>query len=221
MGLWLSLGNAHTNSALRDSQGTSAFARHRQVPTVKQKYILLCFVSNLCMPIKHLKTGLGRLCLIQPPCFTNQSWTCLWMTYQGPALFGGKCQGSHPALSPRPGSTCYVLFLLCWIQFFPVFSPPNTEPFAPERTTNVGGGEKSGCLILLFQLDPTSNQDTRLCWVSSVIQLLRNTENWYTGMQSHPKALSQGFQGTRGTSPEQHVLQMISGWDSLAEGHSI
>lgn len=132
------------------------------------------------------------------------------MTYQGPARFWGKCQGSPPALSSRLGPTCYVLCLLCWIQFFPVFSPPNTQPFAPERTTNVGGGEKSGCLILLFQLVPTSNQDTRLCCVSSVIQLLRNTEHWYTGMQSHPNALSR-VPGTRGTSPEQQVLEMISG----------
>lgn len=49
----------------------------------------------------------------------------------------GKCQGSIPALSPRPGPTCYILFLLCWIQFFLIFCTPNSQPFAPEMSANV------------------------------------------------------------------------------------
>lgn len=33
-------------------------------------------------------------------------------------------------------------------------------------------------MILLFQLDLTSNQDIGLRWISSVTQLLRNTKHW-------------------------------------------
>lgn len=151
----------HTNSALRDSQGTSAFARHRQVPTVKQKFILLCFISNLCMLIKLLTMGLGRLCLIQPPCFTNQSWTCLWKTYKVLLYFGASVRAPIQLWAPGQGPLAMYYFCSAGSNSFLSSAHPTPNSLLLNRLQTWGEVRKVDAWSYYFNLilHPIRTQD--------------------------------------------------------------
>lgn len=117
------------------------------------------------------------------------------MIYRELPLSGGQNQGLNSALSPRQGllSKCYSKYYFSsagsssfWSSACLVSSPLLGTDYKCSCSVPVGEGEKGGCLILL-QLDTTSNENTGLCCVASVSQLLCNTTHCRS-----PKRMSSG-----------------------------